>query len=796
MRKLAVAFIFLIASVVPGLAQSACQYIAYGAVLTPAQWNFCFQQKADTVVGGYLPLQGGTMVGALVTAPSAAVGAGFSLPPGVAPTSPQNGNMWTTAAGLFVQVNGATVGPLAEGTTGSFAATEPITVSAAAGVVTYGFDYAHAGTFAAIQTDNGLTTTSPGWYAGITGDTVSRVRVGLNSTDVPSIAFGPGGASARDLFLERVGPGNLRFGAPDAASPVPQTLSVQNVVAGTSNAAGANLTVALSQGTGSAAGGGLVVEASAAGGSGTSVNPLAAVLDYGVTTPGAWTFAKPAAFSASLTMPDSSTWTPSGGLSGTVINNTIIGNATAAAGTFTTVRAATLGSVSAVAYGFNSAKTGFYSGTQDASVGLSVNGSDVLDYGVTTAATLTHLKPTVVSGASFGLSGNISGGGIIGTSGIRYKNAAATLTDTSSSGTIAAAYTDLWGGDTIAASGATTVTNYYGSYFQAPVAGANVTLTNKWALGADSLSVGTSNPLTVSAAGAVVAAGAANVVGALTLGAQQTTQGSVVLANAAAGAFAATLESSNSATAAYTLVLPTSLHGSGPVILTDALGNGVLSWSSPSAASSVGVGSTGVTSGTTNQILFDNGGTLGEVTKGNNCVYLTNGSGAPSCGNTIGAGVTLDGNLTFSPTTDGIVGTTTNDNAGTGNVGEFQTSYIASGSAVSLSTGTPKTITSIALTAGDWDVRAVGCIDPAGTTTISQIIVGISTSNNAFSSTTGQEGVSDSNTTFATGQIDCSPTGAARYSLSGTTTIYMVMQSAFAVSTNAGFGTLSARRVR
>ena len=31
---------------------------------------------------------------------------------GVAPSTPVNGDMWNTTAGLFVRVNGATIGPL------------------------------------------------------------------------------------------------------------------------------------------------------------------------------------------------------------------------------------------------------------------------------------------------------------------------------------------------------------------------------------------------------------------------------------------------------------------------------------------------------------------------------------------------------------------------------------------------------------------------------------------------------------------------------------------------------------
>jgi hypothetical protein len=91
-----------------------------------------------------------------------------------------------------------------------------------------------------------------------------------------------------------------------------------------------------------------------------------------------------------------------------------------------------------------------------------------------------------VVGANFGLSGNISAPAWL-TSGVRYKNAAGTDTDTTSSGTVAAAYTNVWGGNTIAASAATTFTQYVSSYFKNPIAGTNVTITGPWALGADSL---------------------------------------------------------------------------------------------------------------------------------------------------------------------------------------------------------------------------------------------------------------------------------------------------------------------
>src|SRR4051812_32549434 len=64
-----------------------------------------------------------------------------------------------------------------------------------------------------------------------------------------------------------------------------------------------------------------------------------------------------------------------------------------------------------------------------------------------------------ITSESFGLTGAISGAGIFGTSGIRYKNVASTLTDTTSSGTVATNYTNVFGNNTLAASSATTITN-------------------------------------------------------------------------------------------------------------------------------------------------------------------------------------------------------------------------------------------------------------------------------------------------------------------------------------------------
>jgi len=70
----------------------------------------------------------------------------------------------------------------------------------------------------------------------------------------------------------------LHLGAADAASPVAQTLGVQNVVGGTSNTAGANFTIAASQGTGTGIGGSIIIQTAPAGTTGTSQNALATAM--------------------------------------------------------------------------------------------------------------------------------------------------------------------------------------------------------------------------------------------------------------------------------------------------------------------------------------------------------------------------------------------------------------------------------------------------------------------------------------------------------------------------------------
>lgn len=99
------------------------------------------------------------------------------------------------------------------------------------------------------------------------------------------------------------------------------------------------------------------------------------------------------------------------------------------------------------------------------------------------------------------------------------------------------------------------------------------------ASGSGTVNSGTSGQLTYYAATGTAVSGNANATisgGAVTLGVQSTTAGSLVLANTNAGAFPTTIKSSASATAAWSLTLPVTAGSSTNVLSTD--GTGVTSW--------------------------------------------------------------------------------------------------------------------------------------------------------------------------------------------------------------------------
>ena len=136
--------------------------------------------------------------------------------------------------------------------------------------------------------------------------------------------------------------------------------------------------------------------------------------------------------------------------------------------------------------------------------------------------------------------------------------------------------------------------------------------------------------------------------------------------------------------------------------------------------------------------------------------------------------------------------------AAVGYVGEFISATVPTGSSVSLTTATIANITSITLSAGDWELRGQVDYTAALSTVVNVFAQGISTTSATFG---GQDTYTQTNTTA--GAIVPNVTydiGAAvrtqRLLLSATTTVYLVCRAVFTTNTLKAYGTIEARRIR
>lgn len=163
-----------------------------------------------------------------------------------------------------------------------------------------------------------------------------------------------------------------------------------------------------------------------------------------------------------------------------------------------------------------------------------------------------------------------------------------------------------------------------------------------------------------------------------------------------------------------------------------------------------------------------------------------------------GAFTTLSATGAITPSqTNGIVGTTTNNNANAGSVGEFPAPTNLT--AVSLTTNVNANCSSVSLTAGDWDVQGVIVFKTAAGTFINGIFASIGTTSATF----GPEGTIV-NITFnasasgapTSGATERLATPVVRVSIASTTTVFLVGQSIFTTSTATCDGYLRARRIR
>ena len=165
--------------------------------------------------------------------------------------------------------------------------------------------------------------------------------------------------------------------------------------------------------------------------------------------------------------------------------------------------------------------------------------------------------------------------------GVNHIVSAATFTDTTTaaSGTVTTAYMNLFGAQTYAATNTSVlVSALYGTYFTAPAAGTNVTATNKYAVGADSMSIN----------GSFIQSGGAFTVSTSTSNISITsTTGSITLGGSLTGGF---------------------------LNIGSASGSGPIGIGSSTASQAISIASGPTTSGNTKSVTIGTGGVSGSTT--------------------------------------------------------------------------------------------------------------------------------------------------------------------------------------
>ena len=149
-----------------------------------------------------------------------------------------------------------------------------------------------------------------------------------------------------------------------------------------------------------------------------------------------------------------------------------------------------------------------------------------------------------------------------------------------------------------------------------------------------------------------------------------------------------------------------------------------------------------------------------------------------------------------SITKPNIIGTTTNDTASVGSIGETIQCTTRRNASVSLTTTVVVNICAITLTAGNWDISVVASLIDNITTGVSWDVGINSTSatmpsvNTAF----GDSAVENSVATLGSSDISTS-IPSVRVFLSTTTAYYLVTSAAFSAGTASSYGRMSARRL-
>ncbi|KKL74331.1 hypothetical protein LCGC14_2065960, partial [marine sediment metagenome] len=155
-----------------------------------------------------------TLSGLLLTVLSATGGAGFRMPHGAAPTTPTNGEMWTTTAGVYVRINGATLGPLIDASTGDITgvtAGNGLTGGGTSGTVTLNV----VGTASRISVSADAINIDTGYVGQTSITTLGTIATGTwNATAITWAKVNKTGSSLADLATRSAGDlssGNLAY---------------------------------------------------------------------------------------------------------------------------------------------------------------------------------------------------------------------------------------------------------------------------------------------------------------------------------------------------------------------------------------------------------------------------------------------------------------------------------------------------------------------------------------------------------------------------------------------------------
>jgi len=133
-------------------------------------------------------------------------------------------------------------------------------------------------------------------------------------------------------------------------------------------------------------------------------------------------------------------------------------------------------------------------------------------------------------------------------------------------------------------------------------------------------------------------------------------------------------------------------------------------------------------------------------------------------------------------------GTTTNDSAAAGYVGEYVDSLVVTASVGTTAT----TLTSISLTAGDWDLS--GCVSLNGANGVTGLRAAINTTTNSTSGTSYGKNLIDAPSSTFSGGVGAATLPRFRVNISSTTTYYLIGLLGTTATTCNGY--ISARRMR